>query len=68
MMTNIAVGDVIGDDNKEILVTDNKGYLYVFDMPDISSRVDQSWNSRVGQSAAEIHRRDFIHAGDCSHK
>ncbi len=30
---NIAVGDVTGDGNKEILITDDNGYLYVFDMP-----------------------------------
>jgi len=30
---NIAVGDVTGDSHKEILVTDDNGYLYVFDMP-----------------------------------
>lgn len=32
-VSNIAVGDVTGDGNKEILITDENGYLYVFDMP-----------------------------------
>lgn len=32
-VSNIAVGDVTGNGKKEILVTDDNGYLYVFDMP-----------------------------------
>lgn len=30
---NIALGDVVGNGKKEIVVTDDNGYLYVFDMP-----------------------------------
>lgn len=30
---NIAVGDVTGDGKKEIVITDDNGFLYVFDMP-----------------------------------
>ena len=30
---NITVGDVTGEGRKEIIITDNNGYFYVFDMP-----------------------------------
>jgi len=30
---NLAVGDITGDGKKEIVVTDENGYLYVFEMP-----------------------------------
>lgn len=36
-LSNIAVGDVTGDGNKEILVTDDNGYLYIFEMPEMQT-------------------------------
>jgi hypothetical protein len=33
-VARIAVGDIRGDGKNEILVTDNNGYLYIFEMPD----------------------------------
>lgn len=34
-ITNFALADVVGDKKQEIIVTDEKGYLYVFEMPNI---------------------------------